>query len=97
MFWTHSFFLFVSKLNAQVFNLFSVILTSAQKLYNLFVKDYPLVLSSDVLSKEVPYLGGVAEMNFYVEGLRFPDKDFNGLVTINLSLLEPISDVRSRV
>uniref|UniRef100_A0AAX7VXM0 Protein-arginine deiminase n=1 Tax=Astatotilapia calliptera TaxID=8154 RepID=A0AAX7VXM0_ASTCA len=52
---------------------------SAQKLYNLFVKDYPLVLSSDVLSKEVPYLGGVAEMNFYVEGLRFPDKDFNGL------------------
>uniref|UniRef100_A0A669C3M1 protein-arginine deiminase n=1 Tax=Oreochromis niloticus TaxID=8128 RepID=A0A669C3M1_ORENI len=53
---------------------------------------YPLVLSSDVLSKEVPYLGGVAEMNFYVEGLRFPDKDFNGLVTINLSLLEPISD-----
>ncbi|XP_024658268.2 protein-arginine deiminase type-2 isoform X3 [Maylandia zebra] len=64
----------------------------SQKLYNLFVKDYPLVLSSDVLSKEVPYLGGVAEMNFYVEGLRFPDKDFNGLVTINLSLLEPISD-----
>uniref|UniRef100_A0A669E7M6 Peptidyl arginine deiminase, type II n=1 Tax=Oreochromis niloticus TaxID=8128 RepID=A0A669E7M6_ORENI len=47
--------------------------------------DYPLVLSSDVLSKEVPYLGGVAEMNFYVEGLRFPDKDFNGLVTINLT------------
>lgn len=64
----------------------------SQKLYNLFVKAYPLVLSSDVLSKEVPYLGGVAEMNFYVEGLRFPDKDFNGLVTINLSLLEPISD-----
>uniref|UniRef100_A0AAX7V278 protein-arginine deiminase n=1 Tax=Astatotilapia calliptera TaxID=8154 RepID=A0AAX7V278_ASTCA len=43
-------------------------------------------------TEEVPYLGGVAEMNFYVEGLRFPDKDFNGLVTINLSLLEPISD-----
>uniref|UniRef100_A0A3P8N9Y8 Protein-arginine deiminase n=1 Tax=Astatotilapia calliptera TaxID=8154 RepID=A0A3P8N9Y8_ASTCA len=67
-------------------------ISQGDKLYNLFVKDYPLVLSSDVLSKEVPYLGGVAEMNFYVEGLRFPDKDFNGLVTINLSLLEPISD-----
>ncbi|XP_044204392.1 protein-arginine deiminase type-2 isoform X1 [Thunnus albacares] len=61
------------------------------KLYNQFVKDYPLVLSSDSLSQEVPYVGGVGEMNFYVEGLRFPDKDFDGLISINLSLLEPIS------
>uniref|UniRef100_A0A667X1R2 Peptidyl arginine deiminase, type II n=1 Tax=Myripristis murdjan TaxID=586833 RepID=A0A667X1R2_9TELE len=53
--------------------------------------DYPLVLSSEVLSQEVPYLGGAAEMNFYVEGLRFLDKDFDGLISINLSLLEPIS------
>ncbi|XP_044068144.1 protein-arginine deiminase type-2 isoform X1 [Siniperca chuatsi] len=60
--------------------------------YNYFVKEYPLVLSSEVLSQEVPYLGGVAEMNFYVEGLRFPDKDFDGLITINLSLLEPICE-----
>ncbi|XP_067442677.1 protein-arginine deiminase type-2-like [Thunnus thynnus] len=60
-------------------------------LYNQFVKDYPLVLSSDSLSQEVPYVGGVGEMNFYVEGLRFPDKDFDGLISINLSLLEPIS------
>lgn len=59
------------------------------------MKDYPLVLSSEVLSQEVPYLGGVAEMNFYVEGLRFPDKDFDGLISINLSLLEPICEVRS--
>ncbi|XP_037622787.1 protein-arginine deiminase type-2 [Sebastes umbrosus] len=59
--------------------------------YNVFVKDYPLVLSSEVLSQEVPYLGGKGEMNFYVEGLRFPDKDFSGLISINLSLLEPIS------
>lgn len=59
--------------------------------YNYFVKDYPLVLSSEVLTQEVPYLGGEAEMNFYVEGLRFPDKDFDGLISINLSLLEPIS------
>uniref|UniRef100_A0A8C4EML7 Peptidyl arginine deiminase 2 n=1 Tax=Dicentrarchus labrax TaxID=13489 RepID=A0A8C4EML7_DICLA len=62
------------------------------KLYNYFVKDYPLVLSSEVLSQEVPYIGGRAEMNFYVEGLRFPDKDFDGLISINLSLLEPISE-----
>lgn len=65
------------------------------KLFDYFVKDYPLVLSSKVLSQEVPYLGGVAEMNFYVEGLRFPDKDFDGLVSINLSLLEPISATKS--
>ncbi|XP_076598511.1 protein-arginine deiminase type-2 isoform X1 [Chaetodon auriga] len=60
-------------------------------LYKYFVKDYPLVLSSEVLSQEVPYLGGAAEMDFYVEGLRFPDKDFDGLISINLSLLEPVS------
>ncbi|XP_071759947.1 protein-arginine deiminase type-2 isoform X1 [Centroberyx gerrardi] len=62
-----------------------------QLFYGTFVKDFPLVLSSEVLSQEVPYLGNTAEMNFYVEGLRFPDKDFDGLVSINLSLLEPIS------
>uniref|UniRef100_A0A674EXC7 protein-arginine deiminase n=1 Tax=Salmo trutta TaxID=8032 RepID=A0A674EXC7_SALTR len=59
--------------------------------YKNFVKDYPLVLGSEDLSKEVPYLGGNAEMNFYVEGLRFPDKDFEGLISISLSLLEPSS------
>ncbi|KAK5912081.1 hypothetical protein CesoFtcFv8_001987 [Champsocephalus esox] len=63
-----------------------------QKLFNHFVKEYPLVLSNEVLSQEVPYLGGVSEMKFHVEGLRFPDKDFDGLISINLSLLEPISD-----
>lgn len=67
----------------------------AEKFLGYFVKDYPLVLSSEVLSQEVPYLGGVAEMNFYVEGLKFPDKDFDGLISINLSLLEPISEVSS--
>lgn len=65
---------------------------SLQKLFSAFVKHFPLVLSSEVLSQEVPYLGGSAEMNFYVEGLRFPDKGFDGLITINLSLLEPISE-----
>ncbi|KAF7207645.1 protein-arginine deiminase type-2 [Nothobranchius furzeri] len=63
-----------------------------QSLFSSFTKDYPLVLSREVLSQEVPYLGGEGELNFYVEGLRFPDKDFDGLVTINLSLLEPICD-----
>ncbi|KAG7226752.1 hypothetical protein INR49_014101 [Caranx melampygus] len=55
-----------------------------------YVRDYPLVLSSELLSQEVPYIGGEAEMMFYVEGLRFPDKDFDGLLSINLSLLEPV-------
>nr|XP_020460072.1 protein-arginine deiminase type-2 isoform X2 [Monopterus albus] len=65
--------------------------TLAKKnLFDFFVKDYPLVLSHSILAQEVPYLGGASEMNFYVEGLRFPDKDFDGLITIHLSLLEPI-------
>ncbi|TKS70755.1 Protein-arginine deiminase type-2 [Collichthys lucidus] len=53
--------------------------------------EYPLFLESGTLSNEVPYSGGAAEMKFYVEGLKFLDKDFDGLITINLSLLEPIS------
>nr|XP_057911938.1 protein-arginine deiminase type-2 isoform X1 [Doryrhamphus excisus]XP_057911939.1 protein-arginine deiminase type-2 isoform X1 [Doryrhamphus excisus] len=52
--------------------------------------EFAQVLCSNVLSREVPYLGGAAEMNFYVEGLKFPDKDFDGLISISLSLLEPI-------
>uniref|UniRef100_A0A8B9HKS4 Peptidyl arginine deiminase, type II n=1 Tax=Astyanax mexicanus TaxID=7994 RepID=A0A8B9HKS4_ASTMX len=58
-------------------------------LFKVFVQDYPLVLSKNELAGEVPYLGGKSELEFFVEGLRFPDKDFEGLVTINLSLLEP--------
>ncbi|XP_034021719.1 protein-arginine deiminase type-2 isoform X2 [Thalassophryne amazonica] len=64
---------------------------SASHFYSYFVKDYPLVISSEVLAQEVPYLGGTAEMKFYVEGCRFPDKDFDGLVRIHLSVLEPIA------
>ncbi|XP_035009001.1 protein-arginine deiminase type-2 isoform X1 [Hippoglossus stenolepis] len=60
-------------------------------IYSSPLRDYPLVLNSDILSQEVPYLGDKAEMKFYVEGIRFPDKDFDGLIRINLSLLEPIS------
>ncbi|XP_024126092.1 protein-arginine deiminase type-2 [Oryzias melastigma] len=56
------------------------------------VKNLPLVLGPKVLSQEVPYPGDNAEMDFHVEGLEFPDADFDGLVTINLSLLKPLSD-----
>uniref|UniRef100_A0A672R8T2 protein-arginine deiminase n=1 Tax=Sinocyclocheilus grahami TaxID=75366 RepID=A0A672R8T2_SINGR len=56
---------------------------------NLFLKDYIMVVGTDTLTEEVPYLGSKTELAFFVEGLRFPDKDFDGLVTINLSLLEP--------
>lgn len=59
------------------------------------MEDYALFLNAEVLSNDVPYLGGAAEMSFYVEGLRFPDNDFNGLISINLSLLEPITAVKS--
>ncbi|XP_067316408.1 protein-arginine deiminase type-2 isoform X2 [Pseudorasbora parva] len=59
------------------------------KLLKLFLKDYLMVVGKDKLTKEVPYLGGKTELVFYVEGLRFPDKDFDGLISINLSLLEP--------
>uniref|UniRef100_A0A671S342 protein-arginine deiminase n=1 Tax=Sinocyclocheilus anshuiensis TaxID=1608454 RepID=A0A671S342_9TELE len=56
---------------------------------NLFLKDYIMVVGTDMLTQEVPYLGGKTELEFFVEGLHFPDKDFDGLITINLSLLEP--------
>ncbi|XP_048054928.1 protein-arginine deiminase type-2 isoform X1 [Megalobrama amblycephala] len=59
------------------------------KLLKLFLKDYLMVVGTKKLTQEVPYLGGKTELVFYVEGLRFPDKDFDGLITINLSLLEP--------
>lgn len=72
----------------------SVPLAVSSYTFTSFLNDYPLVLSRGVLSQEVPYLGGNAELNFYVEGLHFPDKDFNGLISIHLSVLEPISAVR---
>lgn len=72
----------------------SVPLAALPYTFTSFLNDYPVVLSREGLSQEVPYVGGEAEVNFYVEGLRFPDKDFNGLISINLSVLEPISEVR---
>lgn len=55
-----------------------------------------MVVGKDYLADEVPYLGGKSELQFFVEGLRFPDKDFDGLITINLSLIEPRAKVRAR-
>uniref|UniRef100_A0AAZ3RYK3 Protein-arginine deiminase n=1 Tax=Oncorhynchus tshawytscha TaxID=74940 RepID=A0AAZ3RYK3_ONCTS len=81
----------ISQGDAESVRVFRTRSTAENLLYKSFVKDYPLVLGSEDLSKEVPYLGGNAEMNFYVEGLRFPDKDFEGLISISLSLLEPSS------
>lgn len=51
------------------------------------------MLNKKQLANEVPYQGGKSELVFYVEGLNFPDKDFDGLLMINLSLLEPIAEV----
>ncbi|KAI5628499.1 protein-arginine deiminase type-2 isoform X1 [Silurus asotus] len=66
--------------------------TLSNLILGLFQKEYPLVLNKMQLANEVPYQGGKSELVFYVEGLRFPDNDFDGLLTINLSLLEPVSE-----
>lgn len=51
------------------------------------------MLNKKQLANQVPYQGGRSELVFYVEGLHFPDKDFDGLLTISLSLLEPVAEV----
>ncbi|KAL4622500.1 protein-arginine deiminase type-2 isoform X1 [Arapaima gigas] len=60
-------------------------------IFKTFVKEFPLVLNKNALTQEVPYVGGAAETDFFVEGLQFPDKNFDGLVTVYLSLLQPIA------
>ncbi|KAJ8259584.1 hypothetical protein GJAV_G00171120 [Gymnothorax javanicus] len=65
--------------------------TSFNYVYSYFVKSYPLVVDSENLCGVLPYERGTSEMDFYVEGLRFPDKDFEGLITINLSLVEHVA------
>ncbi|XP_074532255.1 protein-arginine deiminase type-2 [Halichoeres trimaculatus] len=64
---------------------------SGSFLYSFFVQSHPLVLGGNVLSEEVPYVGGDSEWNYYVEGIRFLDRDFDGSVRIHLSLLEPVT------
>ncbi|CAI5783048.1 protein-arginine deiminase type-2-like [Podarcis lilfordi] len=57
-----------------------------------FGQRYIHVLGPRKLFHVVKYTGGSAEMEFFVEGLRFPDAGFNGLITINVSLLEPVAE-----
>uniref|UniRef100_A0AAV2M7D4 Protein-arginine deiminase n=1 Tax=Knipowitschia caucasica TaxID=637954 RepID=A0AAV2M7D4_KNICA len=52
---------------------------------------YPQVLSSAALSCEIPYMGD-EEIKLFVEGIAFPDKNFDGVIRIHLSLLEPICE-----
>ncbi|XP_077168465.1 protein-arginine deiminase type-2-like [Paroedura picta] len=57
-----------------------------------FGQRYIHVLGRRKLFHVVKYTGGSAEMEFFVEGLRFPDDSFNGLVTISVSLLEKLAE-----
>lgn len=60
-----------------------------------FGQRYMQVLGRRKLFHAVPYPGGAAELHFFVEGLRFPDETFCGLVSIHVSLLEPLAEVRN--
>ncbi|XP_019367119.1 PREDICTED: protein-arginine deiminase type-2-like, partial [Gavialis gangeticus] len=53
---------------------------------------YIHVLGRRKLYHSVKYTGGSAELEFFVEGLRFPDESFNGLVSISVSLLESLAE-----
>lgn len=52
-----------------------------------YEKDYRHVLGREKLFYKARYKGS-SELEFYVEGLRFPDEGFNGLVNIKACLLE---------
>ncbi|XP_032088032.1 protein-arginine deiminase type-1-like [Thamnophis elegans] len=53
-------------------------------------KYYKHVLGSEKISYHVKRKPCQVESVFYVEGLKFPDIDFSGLVTFHASLLEPV-------
>ncbi|XP_040389365.1 protein-arginine deiminase type-2-like isoform X2 [Cygnus olor] len=57
-----------------------------------FGQRYVHVLGRRKLCHTVQHAGGAAELNFFVEGLRFPDDSFPGLVSIHVSLLETLSE-----
>ncbi|XP_054857362.1 protein-arginine deiminase type-2-like [Eublepharis macularius] len=57
-----------------------------------FGQRYIHVLGRRKLFHVVKYTGGSAELEFFVEGLRFPDESFSGLVTISVSLLEKLAE-----
>ncbi|ETE59254.1 Protein-arginine deiminase type-1, partial [Ophiophagus hannah] len=58
---------------------------------NTSVSHYENILGSDKLSYTVQPTDGRGQHTFYVEGLAFPDGDFNGLVSLNVTLLEQTS------
>lgn len=60
---------------------------------NTSVSHYKNILGSDKLSYTVQPTDGRGQHTFYVEGLAFPDGDFNGLVSLNATLLEQTSSV----
>ncbi|NWJ01842.1 PADI2 deiminase, partial [Crypturellus undulatus] len=57
-----------------------------------FGQRYVHVLGRRKLFHAVPYPGGAAELEFFVEGLRFPDEAFPGLVSLHVSLLEALAE-----
>ncbi|XP_023600973.1 protein-arginine deiminase type-2 [Myotis lucifugus] len=57
-----------------------------------FGQRYIHILGRQKLYHVVKYTGGSAELLFFVEGLRFPDEGFPGLVSIHVSLLEYMSE-----
>uniref|UniRef100_G3UCJ7 Protein-arginine deiminase n=1 Tax=Loxodonta africana TaxID=9785 RepID=G3UCJ7_LOXAF len=60
--------------------------------YPFFGQRYIHILGRRKLYHVVKYTGGSAELLFFVEGLRFPDEGFSGLVSIHVSLLEYIAE-----
>ncbi|XP_070615552.1 protein-arginine deiminase type-1-like [Erythrolamprus reginae] len=58
---------------------------------NTSVSHYENILGSDKLSYTVQPTEGRGQHTFYMEGLTFPDGDFNGLVSLNATLLEQTS------
>ncbi|XP_051844373.1 protein-arginine deiminase type-1-like isoform X2 [Antechinus flavipes] len=65
---------------------------SHSRLYSLAggnrISDYKRVLGPDKLSYSVARGPGEQEITFYVEGLAFPDADFFGLVSFDITLMD---------
>ncbi|XP_072210314.1 protein-arginine deiminase type-2 isoform X2 [Excalfactoria chinensis] len=57
-----------------------------------FGQHYVHVLGRRKLCHVVQYTGGAAELEFFVEGLQFPDETFPGLISIHVSLLETLAE-----
>ncbi|NP_001417649.1 protein-arginine deiminase type-2 isoform 2 [Bos taurus] len=60
--------------------------------YPFFGQRYVHILGRRKLYHVVKYSGGSEELLFFVEGLRFPDEGFAGLVSIHVSLLEYMAE-----